>query len=305
MHQPARQTLLILGMHRSGTSAVAGAAALLGAQLPKHLISAAADNPAGFFESPTVIAANEWILSKAGCAWYDCLDFSPARLSPIELGMANEMISYTLSTEFSDAGLILLKDPRLCVVQDIWLPALQALAAAPSALIVLRHPAEVTASLQQRDGCPVSLAVALWLSHMLSAERATRGHPRSFLAYEALLQDWRSTLWRAGRQTGVIWPKSLELVAPQMQQFLDANLRHHRQPQQISGVRLLDRLADETYRTMLGLTVEPEQTEQLRRLGDLRAVFERWVFGEGQEFRRKIREARPLIQPVIAQPASG
>jgi hypothetical protein len=282
MPAPRRQALLILGMHRSGTSAVAGAAALLGVDLPKHLLTAATDNPSGFFEAQVVIGINEWILQKIGHSWYDCLAFSTNRLATDDYRTATTMIFLTVLTEFTNGSLHLLKDPRLCLTLDIWLPALQAGHVEPSALLVVRHPAEVSASLEQRDCCPTDLAVALWLSYMLTAERATRGHPRCILTYDALLQDWSSTLRRAGRQTNIIWPISIDAVAPQMQQFLDTNQRHHRQPPQQSGVRILDRLVEETHRTLLGLTIDPEQADQLRRLDDLRAAFARWVRSDGQ-----------------------
>lgn len=269
-------------MHRSGTSAAAGAAALLGASLPTHVLSAAADNPSGFFEAQAVIGVNEWILQKVKRSWYDCLDFSTAQLETDDNRTATAMILFALLTEFGNGELALLKDPRLCLVMDLWLPAFQAWHVAPSSLLVVRPAAEVAASLEQRDGCPAPLAIALWLSHMLTAERATRGYPRSVISYEALLQDWRSNLRRAGRQTQITWPKSFDAVARQMQQFLDANLRHHRQPRRGCGVRILDHLAEETLHTLLGLTIDPEHAAQQRRLDDIRTAFSRWVLGGGQ-----------------------
>ena len=75
-----KRAVLVLGMHRSGTSAVAGAVHLLGAEPPKHLIPAAADNPSGFFEATTVLGVNDWILKAGGSTWFDCLNFDPDSL---------------------------------------------------------------------------------------------------------------------------------------------------------------------------------------------------------------------------------
>lgn len=43
-----KMALVVLGMHRSGTSSVAGALAMLGAQPPKTLLAPSDDNPKDF-----------------------------------------------------------------------------------------------------------------------------------------------------------------------------------------------------------------------------------------------------------------
>ena len=66
-----KTALIVLGMHRSGTSSVAGALALAGAAAPKHLMPAAADNPKGFWESSAVADFNDRILNREGSNWHD------------------------------------------------------------------------------------------------------------------------------------------------------------------------------------------------------------------------------------------
>src|SRR2546427_10762594 len=67
-----RRALVVVGMHRSGTSALTRVLSLCGATLPKHLIPAAAgENETGFWESATICAIHEALLTSVGSAWDD------------------------------------------------------------------------------------------------------------------------------------------------------------------------------------------------------------------------------------------
>lgn len=214
-------------MHRSGTSAVAGAIDLLGAERPVSILEGGPSNPLGYFEAYSVIHVNDWILRRAGCTWYDSLGFDPEALDPVTCKTAMALINIAIGAEFSDASLLLLKDPRLCLLLDYWLPMLDAMHIEPMVLLVLRHPAEVIASLDRRDAFPPSLAAAAWLQHVLAAELATRGRRRALVTYEELLTDWRTCLMRAGQQAQIDWPVAFDAVANQMAQRLPGALRHH------------------------------------------------------------------------------
>src|SRR5579871_1700721 len=111
MEPDAKRAVLVLGMHRSGTSAVAGVAHLLGAEAPKHMIPAATDNPSGFFEAIIVLGVNDWILTAGGSTWFDCLNFDPDSLPPRTRSTGIALVNLSLIGEFKDASLLLLKDP--------------------------------------------------------------------------------------------------------------------------------------------------------------------------------------------------
>ena len=66
-----KKALLILGMHRSGTSSVAGSMAVLGAKAPATPLGPAGDNPRGFFESRVIAALNDRVLAAVGSRWDD------------------------------------------------------------------------------------------------------------------------------------------------------------------------------------------------------------------------------------------
>ena len=66
-----RRALLILGMHRSGTSALTRVLGLGGAALPRHPMGASDLNPRGFFESIPIYELHEEMLEAFGTSWDD------------------------------------------------------------------------------------------------------------------------------------------------------------------------------------------------------------------------------------------
>ena len=75
-----RIAVLVLGMHRSGTSSVAGALIRLGGAAPLNLEPPQRDNPTGFWESSVLMALNDEILAAGGSYWHDWREFDPKRI---------------------------------------------------------------------------------------------------------------------------------------------------------------------------------------------------------------------------------
>jgi hypothetical protein len=282
-----RQAILVLGAHRSGTSAVAGAVRLLGGAPPAHVLPPASDNPTGFWESPAVIATNDWILASAGTSWFECLSFDVDPLDLKTRTAAWKFIMLSLTIEFDQARLLLIKDPRICLLLDLWLPALHARRILPAALLVLRHPGAVAASLARRSGLPQPQGVALWLGYMLEAERATRSCRRCILPYDELLGDWHGGLLRAGREIDVTWPVAVDAVVAEMEGFLNPDLRHHHHSgSSVIGLRMgrapLGLWSEEVYAALASLARNRTEVRSLARLADVYTAFSAWCRTEGQ-----------------------
>src|SRR5512146_569597 len=67
----AHTAILVLGMHRSGTSAVARVLNLCGASLGGELLPAKEDNERGFWENRAILALHERFLAEVGSSWHD------------------------------------------------------------------------------------------------------------------------------------------------------------------------------------------------------------------------------------------
>src|SRR5580658_944716 len=112
--QPARLAILVLGMHRSGTSALGGVLNALGAGAPKTLMAPHFENPRGFFESTTLADAHDALLASAGSCWHDWRQFDLRRTSSDIARQHRQKITTLLMDEFGDAPLVFIKDPRIC-----------------------------------------------------------------------------------------------------------------------------------------------------------------------------------------------
>ncbi len=220
-----RIALLVLGMHRSGSSALTRVLALHGLALPRGLLEGREDNPRGFWEPRAVQVFDDALLAELGSAWDDPRPLGWPRLSAARLAELREAAAAILLIEYGDAPLVVLKEPRMARLMPVWRPALAAAGFTTRVAIPVRNPLEVAASLGVRDGIGLGQAARLWLGHVLAAERGSRGLPRTVVHYDLLLRDWRGAIAPAlallpGGGAGV--PDE-----PAIEAFLSAELRHH------------------------------------------------------------------------------
>ncbi|OBF89903.1 hypothetical protein A5790_17825 [Mycobacterium sp. 852002-51152_SCH6134967] len=190
-------------MARSGTSAVTRVLSLCGATLPSDLVPPDKHNPNGYWESRRVLNTNERILRHHRIAFHD-----PA---PDEIAASawavNSVRRYLKSIQ--PQPLPVIKDPQIITLTKVWEEGATKAGYTPVAVIPIRHPQPVIASIRNVDIRPsAELAAALWLKNTLLAERNTRGMPRVFVDYHNLLKDWR---------------REVKRVAHKLQIDLDAN----------------------------------------------------------------------------------
>lgn len=218
-----KTALVVLGMHRSGTSSVAGALALLGARAPQTLMRPADDNPKGFWESEILAELNDRLLQAGGSAWHDWRRFDLTAAADVLPAFRAEAAD-KLAAEFGDADLIVLKDPRICRLFGFWRSVLEDSGYRVVVISPLRPPAEVAASLMARNDMSRSHALRLWLRHVSEAERASRHQPRRFLAWSDFIADWRTQADRMSHDLGVALDRSPEAEA-RVDDFLSVELK--------------------------------------------------------------------------------
>ncbi|MBX9616224.1 MAG: hypothetical protein K2X25_11565 [Caulobacteraceae bacterium] len=194
-----RSAIIVAGMHRSGTSAMARVLGLAGASLPERLIQPGDDNPKGFWEPQEVVALNDEILRTLGSTWNDVFGFRVAGLARDQHDHFIRRAQSVLALNFAGEGQVVMKDPRVSLLAPVWREALVAEGFKPAFLIMVRHPLEVARSIAARDGAPLQASTLAWLSHVIAVERDTRDLPRIFVRYSDLLANWRPVLDRIGR----------------------------------------------------------------------------------------------------------
>ena len=219
--------ILILGMHRSGTSALARVVNLLGAALGERLMPAGKGNESGHWESLAVYEAHEQLLTALGRRWDDFREMPVDWIAHPQAQQCANSIRRFVADELAGEPLWAVKEPRLCRLLPLWPQALSGLPVRLTAVIMVRNPLEVAASLARRDGMAYGHAFLLWAQHLLEAERASRGMPRMIVQYDDLLADWRAVTTAMASQLGYSWPQSAGDTHDEIALFLSPQLRHH------------------------------------------------------------------------------
>jgi len=222
----SRRALLVLGMHRSGTSAITRVFASCGARLPANTMAATEHNPRGYFESQPIFELHEAILASAASPWDDLSSFPRAWFESKATEDWVERMTAIVRAEFGEAGLFAIKDPRICRLVPFWLRVLERVGAQPVCVLPVRNPLEVARSLRIAQGTEETRGLALWLRHFLEAERETRGLPRAFVSYDDLLLDWRGVVQRVESELGISFPRRGARAEAEVDDFLSGRLRH-------------------------------------------------------------------------------
>ena len=175
----------VLGMSRSGTSAVSGMFAMAGffAGREEDLLEATEANPAGFWENRNVWRLNESILERMGGTWFDPPDedrqlAARAWATPELLAVFERIVE-----EASDAP-VTLKDPRIGVMLPVWGEIIDDHL---HPVLVIRDPIEIALSVSRRDGAPASFTLAAWQLHMTAVLRYLQRRVVTIAPYDQLL----------------------------------------------------------------------------------------------------------------------
>jgi hypothetical protein len=179
--------VVVLGMARSGTSAVTGMFVSAGFYVGSgdELMGAHESNPAGHFENLRTWRVNEDILAALGGAWFE----PPAEQEQVE---ARSWAAGRLSTVMdellaqADGAPVAVKDPRIGVMMPLWQPVIGALL---HPVLVTRDPVEIALSLSHRDGTPVPFALAAWELHMSALLAGLKGRVVTVAPYHELLDS--------------------------------------------------------------------------------------------------------------------
>ena len=224
----AHRAILLMGMHRSGTSATTRVLNLLGVALGGDLMPAAEGNNAlGFWEHRGVVAIHEELLGALNRSWQDIRPMPDNWLSSEAASNAREKLVDLLSKDFANSPLWAVKDPRLCRLLPLWQLVLADMNVEANVVFIVRNPTEVAQSLAARDGMPGGLARLSWIEHILEGEWASRNLPRAVILYDNLLQDWEGCMRQLEGELHLRWPVVIESVRGEVGLFLSTSERHY------------------------------------------------------------------------------
>jgi glycosyltransferase involved in cell wall biosynthesis len=220
--------ILILGMHRSGTSALAGGVAALGAGFGERLMQAVPDqNAKGFWEDLDVVSTDDRVLLALGRTWDSIEPIAPDEWKQPELGRLADEALELLKQRLDEHRVWAVKDPRASRLLPFWQPLIERAGAVASYVIALRNPLSVARSLAARDGFAAEKSHLLWMGHMLAAMDDSAGATRVVVDYDRLLHAPARELERVARALRMPFDGEVRAgVAEYANSMVSFDLRH-------------------------------------------------------------------------------
>ncbi len=224
-----QKCIVVMGMHRSGTSALMGVLHTLGVELGENCLNPAEDNPKGFFENKEIVDINEKILRSLNSSWDSPFLLPGEWWRQEHLEEYKDEIAGIVERQLKNRSVFGIKDPRISRLLPLWKIIFEELGITPYFIIMLRNPMEVAESLKKRDGFTFEKAFLLWMEYMLEAELYSRPFPRVYISFDELLRSPGKIIGSLSGMFGINFPRSYTDTDNEIVSFLDPNLKHHRE----------------------------------------------------------------------------
>lgn len=213
--------VVVLGMHRSGTSLVTRILNSAGyfAGPDADMIQAGRWNSKGYFERRSVLVTNDRLLEHAGGAWYQ-----PPAEGDIRRLVDQNRFGETIQALMADYDghlRAVVKDPRFCLTFPAWAPFLPS---CTRIIRVIRNDRDAAASLKSRF--PLSLDVCLTLGRIYNsrADIYMKHYPCFTIEYDLLLTPSRQQEITAALADFLQSPRDLGPIA---RQIIDPGMQHY------------------------------------------------------------------------------
>ena len=228
MNERSHGLVVVVGMHRSGSSALTRGMGALGLDLGDNLMEPAPDNETGFWEDLDLFGINVELMERMGVSW-DTLRPMPIDTLPGEtLSRLTARAAQLLRAKLERGrGSFAMKDPRTARLLPFWHGVFEHLGVQPKWMLTCRNPVSVMRSLQRRNGFGEGKGYLLWLVHVLDALQGTRTGLRVVVDYDQMMDDPLRQLHRAAEGLRLPSPREADLSA-YAGTFLQPRLRHTR-----------------------------------------------------------------------------
>jgi hypothetical protein len=267
----AAPVLLVLGMHRSGTSALARSARVLGADLGDKLIGSREDNPKGFWEDSDLDRLHLEMLAALGVAWTRLTPLSIADIENLENLGFGAKADDLLRAKTRGGALRAFKYPPMAKFFPFWARALSRGGYDVRYLLAIRHPLSVAQSLAKRDRLGREYSCLMLLGHVLPALPHLRAGSSVVTDYDRLMENPRREISRMAGHLGL--PVDEREMDDYRQNFLTPQLRHASfLPEDLAADRGIDPLVDEVYRGLLDIASDRRSLHDPEVAG----MFARW-----------------------------
>lgn len=226
-----KDVYVVLGVARSGTSAISGGLNALGINFGNHLLAGDSRNPKGFFEDTDILYN-----TNRGLLYH--LDYSPLMdLNTLDektsentetINQYKKYAANILTNRLKDQNTFAFKAPCTLTLMAFWQDVFKRVNVKDKYVITVRHPLASAHSFHKWVRYDVEVGVLLWMRHLIHAINHTADKKRVVVCYELMLEDARAELERIHQQLELPFAFNAHSVNEYAEHFIDKNLRHHR-----------------------------------------------------------------------------
>jgi hypothetical protein len=251
-----KKLIVVLGMHRSGTSAVARGLQVMGVELGDNLMPpTVGNNPKGFWEDMDIYALNIEMLSALNNNWDYLTPIQPVDMEILHIRGYTFRALELLEEKTSNVKIFGFKDPRTAKLLPLWKKVFAHSQLNVSYVVTIRHPRSVCQSLSKRDGFDFEKSYLLWLEHVIYCLVGTVNENCIVIDYDHLMQSPKMALERVAKKLHLnIDPAELEKFETD---FLDQKLRHTvYQTNDLKFDTIVPPLVQEVYEELFGVAMD-------------------------------------------------
>jgi hypothetical protein len=182
-----KKIVIVLGMHRSGTSVFTGILNKMGLPLGENLMKPTKDNPKGYFENMDFYHFNEMVLRECNSSWYDVSNLTEEKILKEEY----KNILKSIIKKYNNYDIFGVKDPRICVLLPLYEKVCGELGIKIEYVLITRDKESIINSINKRDGYSKEIVSKLIDSYLtIPFEKKTTLK----LSYEDIIDNPNTTI---------------------------------------------------------------------------------------------------------------
>ncbi|MDH4470128.1 MAG: sulfotransferase [Verrucomicrobiae bacterium] len=261
-----KRVIIVIGTHRSGSSAFTKGLTSMGVSLGDSLMEANPYNHKGHWEDLEFNEFNNGLL--------DFLGNPNRRIRPINGEEIDRLCQHDffckasdlLIQKISDHKIFGIKNPKFSLLLPFWKKVFHANNADPSFVITLRNPWNVATSYRPYLGIKdQEVAFWSWISYLLSCLEHSLGYDRIIVEYQELLKDPAHQMQRVAHALRLtINPEALQEYC---EEFIDPSLCHYQEEKKtLDNDCFYKKFAMEIYETLLLIAQDQTSFYDIGRL---------------------------------------
>jgi len=216
--------IVILAMHRSGSSLISAGLQVFGVELGDKLLSAGVENMKGYWEDTDILNLNIEMLHAIKSDWFNLTPIDAIDLEILQAQGYLLRAAELLKQKVSNTSIFGFKEPRTTKLLPFWKMVFSYCQFDVSYIIAMRNPLSVARSLEKRDGFEATQSYLLWLSYVLTSLTDSGNCKRVLVDYDCFIQSPVHELNRIAKTIDLqIDPAELQRYK---NEFLDESLRH-------------------------------------------------------------------------------